>query len=170
MNFYGHLLTSHMSLLLNVPNALRGFSVVWKVHLLYHRTNCGCSGGRWQQGSTRACLPSWKGRTWGWKKKQKKKQPHTHTQCARVYPPNATRRPSVLMMVCAVRLGTLTDGHAKNALHRTSWCRASLRMTTHHRHTHTHIHTYIQQKHTHTHTHIHNHTRTHKLLTLTHLT
>ena len=92
----------------------------------------------------------------------------THTQCARVYPPNATRRPSVLMMVCAVRLGTLTDGHAKNALHRTSWCRASLRMTTHHRHTHTHIHTYIQQKHTHK--HIHNHTRTHKLLTPTHLT
>ena len=31
---------------------------------------------------------------------------HTHTHCARAYPPNATRRPSVLVMVCAVRLGT----------------------------------------------------------------
>ena len=30
----------------------------------------------------------------------------THTHCARASPPNATRRPSVLMMVCAVRLGT----------------------------------------------------------------
>ena len=84
----------------------------------------------------------------------------SHTLCARVYPPNATRRPSVLMMVCAVRLGTLTDGHAKNALHRTSWCRASLRMTTHHRHTHTHIHTYIQQKHTHTSTYTTTHAHT----------
>ena len=89
----------------------------------------------------------------------------------RTYPPNATRRPSVLMMVCAVRLGTLTDGHAKNALHRTSWCRASLRMTTHHRHTHTHtsIHTYNRNTHTRTYTTTHAHTNySHSHISLRH--
>ena len=93
---------------------------------------------------------------------------HTHTHCARASPPNATRRPSVLMMVCAVRLGTCNMRSRKERPSPHFLVSGSFA----HDHTpqaHTHIHT--QQKHTHAHTQTDlPDTHTRKLHTRTHLT
>ena len=86
-------------------------------------------------------------------------QTHTHTQCARKYPPNATRRPSVLMMVCAVRLGTCNRRSRKK--HPSPHFLVSGIFA--HDHTpqaHTHTHPYIHTTETHTRTYTTTHTHT----------
>ena len=86
---------------------------------------------------------------------------YTHTLCARAYPPNATRRPSVLMMVCAVRLGTC-NRRSRKERPSPHFLVSGIFAHDHtpQAYTHTHIHTYIQQKHTHAHTQPHTHTHT----------
>ena len=82
------------------------------------------------------------------------------------YPPNATRRPSVLMMVCAVRLGTCNRRSRKerpSPHFLVSGIFAHDHTPQAYTHTHTSIHTYNRN----THTHIHNHTHTHTQITHT---
>ena len=109
---------------------------------------------------------------------------HAHTctrACARAHPPNACRRPSILMMVYAVRLGTYKlmsrkespSPHflASGIFARDHTPRAHTETHTHvHAHTHTSTHHTHTDKHTHTHlTHTHN-TYTHAQLIHTHTT
>ena len=91
---------------------------------------------------------------------------HTHTQCARKYPPNATRRPSVLMMVCAVRLGTC-NRRSRKERPSPHFLVSGIFAHDHtpQAYTHTSIHTYNRN----THTHIHNHTHTHANYTHEHI-
>ena len=112
----------------------------------------------------------------------------THTHCACAYPPNATRRPSVLMMVCAARLGTcnmrsrkerpsphfLVSGIFAHDHTPQAYTHTHTSIHTYNRNTHTHIHKQIYLTHTHTpanythehislrhnshHTYVHDHT------------
>ena len=93
---------------------------------------------------------------------------HTHTHCARASPPNATRRPSVLMMVCAVRLGTC-NRRSRKERPSPHFLVSGIFAHDHtpQAHTHTSIHTYNTHTHAHTQTDIPD-THTHAKYTHTH--